>query len=144
MSGLVRRLGLPRRIIQLEDFRSWKTFETANAVKEGSGASGALCGLFAVVVCSFPDKVLYVQYTSPLVPQSIAILGPATREVVAWKEGCYPNIGHLCHVSGMAFGAVIWATGVVPISLEQRTAMVELHFAQVRGSRVSKTIELLY
>ncbi|CZR55801.1 uncharacterized protein PAC_05689 [Phialocephala subalpina] len=93
-----------------------KAIETPYVVSHVIGASGAICGLLTVLACAFPDQLVSFHGLPIVAPRWLVMFGLAAWDILSWKNNWYPNIGHLCHVGGMAFGAVFWALVLRPIS----------------------------
>lgn len=70
------------------------------------GASAAVLGISVVVACTAP----YMKMIMAFVPMDmwIGTAGFASYSVLALGNGWQPEIGHLEHLGGMAFGAVWW------------------------------------
>ncbi|KAF8863056.1 hypothetical protein BDZ45DRAFT_147574 [Acephala macrosclerotiorum] len=85
-----------------------KAVETAYVITHCVGASGAIYGLGTALACAFPDELVSVHGLPLVAPRWLVMASLAIWDILAWKNNWYPNFGHLCHVGGMAFGAVFW------------------------------------
>jgi membrane associated rhomboid family serine protease len=69
-------------------------------------------GLATVLACTRPEMMVSVWPLGILLPIWLETVGYAIWSLIAFKNGWLPEVGHLGHFAGMAFGAFWWAVAL--------------------------------
>lgn len=90
-------------ILQLE---YWKKFERPGLKYESVGASGGVFGIMSALSFVYPQMRVWLVVIPMTLRMCMTI--SVALSVGAIKEGWLPQIGHVNHLGGMAFGFVYW------------------------------------
>jgi membrane associated rhomboid family serine protease len=86
----------------------WAKVENRYVITKAVGASCSTMGLATVLACTRPEMMVPVWSLGIVLPIWLETTGVAIWSLVAFKNGWFPEVGHLSHFGGMAFGAFWW------------------------------------
>lgn len=88
------------------------TNSSSQPIEKACGASGSLCGLFAMTVFTHPHLSWSFFLIPMAIPGWVMLGGESVFSVLALKYGWLPWLGHAGHLGGTAFGVL---AGIVAI-----------------------------
>jgi membrane associated rhomboid family serine protease len=90
----------------------WAKVENRYVIRKAVGASCSTMGLATVLACTRPEMMVPVWPIGIVLPIWLETVGYAIWSLLAFKHGWLPEVGHLGHFGGMAFGAFWWAVAL--------------------------------
>ena len=99
--------------------------EKPYVVRMAIGASGAISGIATVLSCVNPEALVSIPLVPIPVQAWVESAGMAIYSLLALKYGWSPEIGHLGHFGGMAFGAFWWLVALREIPVMHTRSFYE-------------------
>lgn len=93
----------------------WTKAEKPYVLRMAIGASAATMGYATVLSCVNPVAGVVVPPIPFPIPMWLQTVGIAIYSLLATQHGWSPEVGHLSHFGGMAFGAFWWLVALRPL-----------------------------
>ncbi|KAI9641431.1 hypothetical protein NHQ30_010238 [Ciborinia camelliae] len=85
-------------------FKHTNTF--LSPLNQACGASGSICGLFAMTVVKYPSLRWQFAFIPIGIPGWLLLGGETIYSMLALRNGWQPGLGHAGHLGGTAFGVL--------------------------------------